>query len=73
MSQEQHLIGVNIGQYSPAKRYEIFLQLAELIKAEKLTIEIDRTFPLAQAAVTHRYVETAGSDRFGKVVLFNNE
>ncbi|MEO1006112.1 MAG: zinc-binding dehydrogenase, partial [Cyanobacteria bacterium J06638_38] len=73
LSQEQHLIGVNIGQCSPAKRYEIFLQLAELIKAEKLTIEIDRTFPLAQAAVAHRYVETAGSDRFGKVVLFNNE
>ena len=73
LSQEQHLIGVNVGQHTPAKRYEIFLYLAELIKVRRLTVEIDRIFPLSQAAQAHRYVETAVSDRFGKVVLLNDE
>ncbi|GAB4542105.1 MAG: quinone oxidoreductase [Pleurocapsa sp.] len=73
LSQEQHLIGVNFGQNNPAQRYKIFLKLAELIKKGQLSTEINRYFPLAQAAEAHRYVETAGSNRFGKVVLLNDE
>jgi NADPH:quinone reductase len=73
LTQEQHLIGVNFGKHTPIQRYKIFLQLSDLIKNQKLNVKIDRTFSLTQAAEAHSYVEEKKGDRFGKVVLLNNE
>jgi NADPH:quinone reductase-like Zn-dependent oxidoreductase len=38
-----------------------------------LNVKIDRTFSLTQAAEAHSYVEEKKGDRFGKVVLLNDE
>ena len=67
LSQEQHLLGINVGQLTPIQRYEIFLKLVDLILAKKLEVLISRVFPLAQAADAHRFVES--NEQFGKVVL----
>lgn len=67
LSQEQQLLGVNVGQLTPAQRYEIFLKLGELIQTGKLGVLISRSFPLSQAGEAHRFVEA--NEQFGKVVL----
>ncbi|AGY58846.1 quinone oxidoreductase family protein [Gloeobacter kilaueensis] len=67
LSREQFLLGVNAGQLAPAKRYAIFEQLADWIAAGKLTVTVDRTFPLAEAADAHRYAESG--ERYGKLIL----
>lgn len=67
LSNEQHLLGVNAGQLKPKERYDIFLHLADLIQSGKLTVPIEHTFPLAQAAAAHALVES--QEQFGKVVL----
>jgi NADPH2:quinone reductase len=67
LSQEQHITGVNAGQLTPVERYDIFLRLVEFIQSGKLEILVNRTFPLAQAADAHRFVES--HEQFGKVVL----
>ncbi|XGV97666.1 MAG: zinc-binding alcohol dehydrogenase family protein [Leptolyngbya sp. BL-A-14] len=71
LSNEQVLMGVNAGQLAPTKRYEIFLKLVDLIQAGKLEVLVSRTFPLAQAAEAHRFVES--NEQFGKVVLLAAE
>lgn len=67
LSQEQQLLGVNVGQLTPPQRHDIFLKLVPLIQSKKLEVLISRTFPLAQAADAHRFVES--NEQFGKVVL----
>ncbi len=67
LSNEQTIIGVNAGQLTPAKRYEIFRKLVDLIQADQLSVLISRTFPLASAVAAHQFVES--NEQFGKVVL----
>ncbi len=67
LSNEQHLLGVNVGQLTPGDRYQIFLQLVDLIQSGKLTVTIEHTFPLEKAAVAHALIES--QEQFGKVVL----
>lgn len=71
LSQEQNLAGVNAGQLTPRERYEIFLQLVDLIMAGKLEVLVSRTFPLSKAAQAHQYVES--HEQFGKVVLLPDQ
>jgi NADPH:quinone reductase len=64
---ELKLIGVDISPHTPHERYGMMLELMEYIRGGKLTVLVDKTFPLAEAAEAHRYVES--HEQFGKVVL----
>lgn len=42
-------------------------EMLELVASDELQVEIDRSFPLAEAAAAHEYIE--GRNAFGRVVL----
>jgi NADPH2:quinone reductase len=64
---ELNLIGVDISPHTPHERYAYMLELMELIQQKKMTVLVDREYPLSDAANAHQYVES--HEQFGKVVL----
>ncbi|WP_462383552.1 quinone oxidoreductase family protein [Pseudomonas sp. Marseille-QA0892] len=68
VQRNQSVLGVFMGSVLPraAVRQTIDAMLADLSQG-KLTVPIDREFPLAQAAAAHRYIED--NRIFGRVLL----
>jgi NADPH2:quinone reductase len=64
---ELNLVGVDISPHTPHERYIFMLELMQLIRGGRLNVLVDKTFPLAEAAEAHHYVES--HEQFGKVVL----
>lgn len=64
---ELNLVGVDISPHTPHERYAFMLELMHLIRDGRLSVLVDKTFPLHEAAEAHRYVES--HEQFGKVVL----
>jgi NADPH:quinone reductase len=60
-----YLGGAMLPEY--ARIHPMIEDLIERVGAGELHVEIDRTFPLAEAAAAHRWMEA--SEQFGKIVL----
>jgi len=60
-----YLGGALVAEY--ARIHPMIGELLQLVAAGELRVEIDRTFPLAEAAAAHEYIE--GRNAFGRVVL----
>jgi NADPH2:quinone reductase len=70
MAKNATLTGVFLGAEmaaDPARTHAMIERLIERVAAGELTAVIDRTYPLAEAAEAHRYIESRAA--FGRVVL----
>ena len=69
-TQNNTLRGVYLGGALPAEYPRIHAMIADLldrVATGELRVEIDRTFPLSEAAAAHEYVESRKA--FGRVVM----
>jgi NADPH2:quinone reductase len=70
MQKNASITGVFLGAEMGVARdrtYKMIERLLERCASGELKVVIDRTFPLAEAAEAHRYVE--GRHSFGRVLL----
>lgn len=65
----QSITGVFLGAelFAGRRAYDNIARLIELAAAGEIQVVVDRTFPLAEAAAAHQYIEDRKS--FGRVVL----
>ena len=65
----QSITGVFLGAelFAGRRAYENIARLIDLAAAGEVAVVVDRTFPLAEAAAAHQYIEDRKS--FGRVVL----
>jgi NADPH2:quinone reductase len=52
---------------NPSRTYPLIENLLARIARKELSVVIDSTFPLAQAAEAHRYIESRKA--FGRVIM----
>jgi NADPH:quinone reductase-like Zn-dependent oxidoreductase len=69
MSDNKGVIGVNLGHLWSQKEElaQTMAEILELVAERSLVPVVDRSFPLAEAAAAHRYIQDRRN--FGKVVL----
>lgn len=70
MQKNASITGVFLGAemaLNPSRTYPMIANLLTRIAKKELTVVIDKTFPLAEAATAHRYIESRKA--FGRVLL----
>ncbi|MHB1090287.1 MAG: quinone oxidoreductase family protein [Ilumatobacteraceae bacterium] len=70
MQKNASITGVFLGAemaLNPSRTYPMIANLLARIAKKELTVVIDKTFPLAEAAAAHRYIESRRA--FGRVLL----
>ena len=70
MQKNASLSGVFLGAemvVNPSRTYPMIGNLLARIAKKELAVVIDKTFPLAEAAEAHRYIESRKA--FGRVLL----
>ncbi len=70
MQKNASITGVFLGAemaLNPSRTYPMIGNLLARIANQELTVVIDKTFPLAEAATAHRYIESRNA--FGRVLL----